>query len=491
MLRRRVVWGAVAGLLAVLATGCGSSSTKVTTPVNGGVVALLTDYPYCDILSFRTSFSDYILIPADGSNGIEAFGPSANLGVNMATLQDFNTIFNVTPIPENTYNQIQVTMGLTQLSFFDNTLDPPIKNITADLTNSTFRFPISPPLVVTGNAVSALQLDFDVRRSVTLDSQGQVTASVNPVIHAHPLTLNSASEYANLEDVTGFVRAVQTTSSLAGTTGSFGIQTLGSSGVYQLVYVNDNTQFYGLDALNHLNTGTFVEVNGYVDLNGYLIARSVEFEAQEDVSTNTSGFIGIVTSLNRDSSSNATDFQMYIRSEAPEIPAVVPLDSVADVSLSASTTYQYSSRFANFASLPFDPTALAVGQVVIVHGTATAGDSTTSPITPPSIAASALVLKLQTHLGNFSSLVNVGSDDKTGAFYLDPCAPVAQGAPMLVITNNQTVYTNLSGLSSLTPQPSLLVKGLLFYEKDAQTINGISVPAGTVVLLANEVHQLT
>jgi Domain of unknown function (DUF4382)/Domain of unknown function (DUF5666) len=490
MLRRIAAWGVLMGLVASLGTGCGGS-TKLTTPVNGGVVTLLSDSPYCDIVSFRTALTEYVLIPADGSNGISPYATAPNILLDMSELRDFSTILNVTPVPENTYNQIEVSLGLTDITFFDPTLDPPFTSISATLSNAKFRFPISPPLVVTGNKVSALQLDFDMRRSVTLDAQGQVTANVNPVMRARPIVSTAADGFGRLEDVVGFVRTVLTTSTVAGTTGGFGIQTMGSSGVYLIAYVNSDTQFYGLDALNHLTTGTFAEVNGYVDTNGNFIARSVEFEAQEDTSTNTTGFVGMVTSLTRDSSGNATGLKLFVRDEAPEIPAVVPLDSVAGVSFSDSTTYQYSSRFANFASLPFDATGLAVGQIVIVHGTATAGDASTTPVTPPTVAATAVYLKLQTQAGNFSSLVSVGSDDKTGAFYLAPCATVFQGTPILVITNNQTTYTNLSGLTSLTPQPSLLIKGLLFYEQKAQTINGIPVPAGTLVMLANEVHQVT
>jgi hypothetical protein len=68
-----------------------------------------------------------------------------------------------------------------------------------------------------------------------------------------------------------------------------------------------------------------------------------------------------------------------------------------------------------------------------------------------------------------------------------------QGTPAMVLTNDQTVFVNLTGLSSLTGQsgkPTLLVKGLPFFEGQAQTIYGVPVPAGTLVILAKQVHQL-
>jgi len=63
----------------------------------------------------------------------------------------------------------------------------------------------------------------------------------------------------------------------------------------------------------------------------------------------------------------------------------------------------------------------------------------------------------------------------------------------MVLTSNQTAFVNVSGLSSLSghgTQPSLLVKGLPFFEVQAQTINGVPVPAGTLVIVAKQVHQL-
>jgi len=100
-------------------------------------------------------------------------------------------------------------------------------------------------------------------------------------------------------------------------------------------------------------------------------------------------------------------------------------------------------------------------------------------------------LKLQTHEGNFTSLLAVGSDDRTGAFWLRPCASIFQNAPILVITSGATNYLNVTGLNGLTSLPSILVKGLLFYEPTGITVNGINVPPGTLVLLAKQVHQLS
>jgi len=110
---------------------------------------------------------------------------------------------------------------------------------------------------------------------------------------------------------------------------------------------------------------------------------------------------------------------------------------------------------------------------------------------PTTVAADKIDLPLQTAQGNFASSVQRGSDDKTGAFMLTTCATLLQGTPIMVVTNNQTSFVNVAGLAELAPLPTLLVKGLPFFQPMATTVNGVSVPAGTLVILAKQVHQLT
>ena len=84
----------------------------------------------------------------------------------------------------------------------------------------------------------------------------------------------------------------------------------------------------------------------------------------------------------------------------------------------------------------------------------------------------------------------MGSDDKTGAFILTPASSLLRQAPVMVFTNSTTKFLDLAGLSALAPNHILLARGLLFYERQATTINGVPVPAGTTVVLAKQVHQL-
>jgi len=288
-------------------------------------------------------------------------------------------------------------------------------------------------------------------------------------------------------------------------------------------------QYCNIQPANQLLTDTLIEVDGFVDSNGNLesntvlgasgspIVNKVEVEDVENPANNQVAAIGTVTSVTTDALGNATSFGFYQREEEPDDSTSLPLDQVATVNISTdgpacvpiltppppvcSTVYDVSARSTNFAGLAFGPNAIWPGQELIVSGVfANQSIGGTSVYT---MAARKIILKLQTHQGSFVSLLQAGSDDKTGAFQFACCNDAFSGEPLLVFTNGpngeaqsgqtvfaQTQFVNVGGLNALTGNGTLLIKGILFYENEATTINGIQVPAGTFVMLAKEVHQL-
>ena len=59
----------------------------------------------------------------------------------------------------------------------------------------------------------------------------------------------------------------------------------------------------------------------------------------------------------------------------------------------------------------------------------------------------------------------------------------------MVFTDSQTTFVNVAGLSGLLSQSTLILKGLLFFDRQGRTINGVTVPPGTLVLLASQVRM--
>jgi hypothetical protein len=197
---------------------------------------------------------------------------------------------------------------------------------------------------------------------------------------------------------------------------------------------------------------------------------------------------------------------MFLREIEPNITGVA-LDALTSVTLSSGTLYNTipppiyttnsptAAQGTNFAALPFGAEQIGVGQDVVVHGVYTVPPAVTPPAAPApvSMVANEIDLNLQTHEGNFISLLAAQPDNRTGAFAFQPCATLDQqnqaALPIYVFTSPQTVFVNTAGLTSLQSQPSLQVKGLLFYEPESVTINGFTAPVGKMLMLAKQVTQ--
>jgi hypothetical protein len=529
MLKRTCTKALIAVLAVAFLTSCGSSKAKVTLPT-GSLITLVGDLPGpCDVVSFPFNVTDLTLT---GSSSVQAtvvtvpINPSSvaepTIRINLGCLRDFTTPLSMGTATVGNYNLAQIYLTEPQMTFYDPTILPPSLPIdNAELTMQPlklYQLPIDPPLVITKNAASVLQIDFDMLhmiQSITTDPANEkVMVTATPEITFTPLTAvgSQGQGFGELDDLVGFVRSVTIPPpvNLGQYDGSFNLQLLSasiSSAPVATINLSSSTQLYGFSNLNQLYTDSFCEVDAYIDDDGNFVANTVENEYTECIPSSPPlppctdhpilAIIGLVTSLTRDTSGNVTSFNLWARDVEPNDPSVVELDSIPQVNLSSSTTYQYSSRNVNFANLPFGPANINVGQEVIVHGLVTPPQGTSgagAPPLPTIVTAYKVYDKLQSIQGSFAALVQVAGDNKTGAFTFSPCPVMFQQTPTMVLTNSQTNFVNLNGLSSLTGgssgNPTLLVKGLPFFEGQAQTIYGVSVPAGTLVILAKQVHQL-
>lgn len=494
MLKRLLTIGLLAGLAGGTLASCGGSSPSTpAAPGTGVLFTFIGDTPLCNVLSSRLTITGLIVTQLAGGGTGSVISGSSSIRLNLGGLRDSSTVLGLNTLREGTYDQGTISLTLLQMGIYDPALNPPTTTATAKLSTSTPTFTIDPPLTISKGKVSALQIDYDMARSLQINpgADGGFTASAKPVFHGAGLTADPVTGFGERDDLMGFVRSVNTGSTNPSFVGGFLMQFLSGSlpsGPTVSVSYTDNTVMYGVPTLDQLLPGSFVEVDGYVDAGGNLVAKTVEVEDQEDANDNKVALIGLVTSLRKDANNNLTGFNLWVRQEEPDISLTIAIDSIVEVNVSSMTTYQFSSRSANFANLTFDPTSLAVGQEVVVHGPYTTPAGTAKEAV--SVAAGKVYLKLQSMQGSLGALLQVGSDNKTGAFQLNPCCTLLQSAPIYVLTNNQTAFVSVPGLSGLSAQTSLLVKGLPFFQPFGGNINGVSVPPGTLVLLAKQVHQL-
>ena len=507
MFKRILVVALTVGLGAWVVSSCGGYKKPAPAVSNGIVAAFIGDVPFCGVLGYRSTITGLTLTPKGGGTAVSVFliSPSASpfVKVNFGELRDFSTPLVLGRVPVGTYDKATITFSSSEIVTFDPSLSSPIKIASPAIPTTPPQFAIEPALTVVAGKVSGLNIDFNMAQSIALDQQGNVTGSATPVMTFNSVIASAINGFGEMDDIKGFVTSVTNSSTGTGFIGGFGFQTLSGTAPLFSVNLTTSTQFCGPAtasnqscvpiALNQLLTGSFVEMDGFVDSNGNLVAKALEVEDRETPEQNHLALIGNVVSVTKDSNGNATQFRLYVSEEEPDDEFSIALDSIVVVNVTPSTIYQFSSRATNFASLPVDATSLAPGQEVVVHGVFTVPPATTpAPAVPPptTVAADKVYVKLQSHQGNFSSLVAAQGDDKTGAFWMASCGALFQNAPILVLTNSNTAYVNLTGLSALTPQPALLVKGLVFFELQGGTVNGVTVPPGTIVLVAKQVHQL-
>jgi hypothetical protein len=507
-------------LLAGVLTNCGSTSSTTTTttvntkPTTGNLITIVHDVPICNAISAAVVVEDLNFTQVQGGaitpylNTTPAFAPEIRL--NLTQLRDFDTILYSYPVKAGTYTQANFSFELAQLAAYDPTLSPPIHSFVPTFTNSKPIITINPPLVITAGQANVIYLDFDLLRMLGTDSNGNLTGQITPVMNitqvlaTNPTTgIVNPNGFGEIDDLWGFVRSVQNTNNTgnANYIGSFEMQVLSPSTAdapQVPINLTTTTNKVGFADLGHLLPDSYVEADVTLDPQGNFAGNTVEVQAVEDPFPTQSGvtastaLIGPITSIQTDSAGNPKQLNMWVHDAEPDDTSTIPNDTIFQVDLTDGPTYTASVLGPNFANLSFGPQNLAVGQELVVHGAYTRPPTTTgsAPALPFTVEPTAIYLKLQSMQGTLNSMLAIADDDATGVFILSPCCTLLQGVPIYVVTNNQTTYVNVTGLGGITAVNSLLVKGMPYYEPQAVNINGVNIPAGTLVFQAKQVHVL-
>jgi Domain of unknown function (DUF4382)/Domain of unknown function (DUF5666) len=457
----------IGAALAVLSCGGSSTSQMGQTPAGSGQVALMgTDAPVCGVASFDVTITSSTVTPQGGGTPVSVIDSSNPVTVDFASLMGFNTLLNLSSLPAGTYSQITFTfMPNPTLTVFDGTPPAPA-TMNATLTQTTVTANIVPALQVSATGSSGLTLDFRLFQSILTDATtGQITGQVDPSIRVIPAVITSVNGLGELDDLDGIVETVTTTSSNSSFTGSFTLR-VRNTRTFQ-VNVTNNTKFEGVSDLSGLNQGMFVEVDAKVDQDGNIVAKDVESETDTDATK--AAFVGPILSVTTDPNGNATQLTMFVRAEHPDVSTTVPLRSVVTVNLSSSAGFRIATFGADLSTFLFNASAIARGQHVVVHGPFTGG-------TTPTVTANMIVLRPQPVLGNALASPSpvIGSDGKTGGYYLAPCNPLFQNQTVNVVTFYSTFFNGLTDLNSLDNTSVYLNRGFLLYTTTSGSLNGLS-----------------
>ncbi len=477
----------VAGIGLLIQSGCGGSGATlhiVATP--GTIAAFGGDAPQCSsVISFVVTISGLTLTPQSASSPVSVLPGGQTVTVDFASLMDFATMFSVSNVPPNTYNALGITLSNPQLTYLDTSTTPPsLKTIAPTMTSLTINLNLDPAITVASNGTVGLQLDFNLLNSLSI-SNNQFT--VTPSFTANLASASGSNGFAELEDLSGLVQSVSTSSTNPSFVGSFTISRPNAPTL--TINVSSSTTFAGISGLSGLTAWTFVEMDDFLDSKGNIVANTVVAEDQEDQTSGEAAFAGLITSVTP-ASGNATQFTLLVGGENPDVSSRVGLFSTLTFNIASSTRFGLTAQAANFANFSFVSANLAAGQRVVVHGTLPSGSGTAQTANARSV-----FLGLQSILGNLStnpSTPVTTNDGVDGGFTLLPCSALFQPAQITVLSAQQTAFLGISNLYSLntTGTHFLLVKGLLFNEQSTTSfgVESWTVPAN--VQVANQIHQL-
>ncbi len=438
--KRSIVAVVCAAALAALA-GCGSSNSS-TTPANtptGASFVTGTDAPMASITSFSVVLEG---ISATNSSGTSVQLLSGTPTVDFARFNGLNTLLDMNDVPAGTYNSVTITLGSATIGYLNTSTGgaPTVATENATLTSSTVTVPLATPLVIaTGSAPVGVHLDFKLAKSIEVDSNGQITGTVNPTFDVSTVTTTDPGAY-----IDEFAAAVVSVNTNAQT---FTIQ--GPHGRQFTVNVNGQTQWDGGASLSQLTSSSIVQISGQLDkADATIDADTVDILSQQGFFA--SGQITYVTPM----SGAATSFDLYVRGLLPTTTGL-NLGQIAQVDLTGSEKYSIYWRHSPLTQFLFNQSQLMAGQDVAIGGPASGATN----------AQSVSVHRVALRDWGFNGTVVPGSEnDSNRTFQIQVKGFAGVLIPQTVnvyLTGNSEFRNGWSGMSDITDGASVRVVGLL------------------------------
>jgi hypothetical protein len=292
----------------------------------------------------------------------DSSGNTANLvsgtpTVDFARYNGLQSLIDMNDVPVGTYTGATITLGTATLGYLDTTTTPPsIKTEPATLTTSTVTVTLNKPLIIAHAAAPVgLRVDFDLRQSILVDTNGNITGTVDPTFDVRTVARTDTGGY--IDELVAGVVSVNTTGQ------SFIVQ--GPHGEQFTINVNGQTEWDGNASLSTLNTSSIVQVSGQLD------PADQTFDADEVAVLSDKGFYaaGQITYVTP-ATGAATSFDLYVRGLLPTTTGI-QLGQIAQVNLSGNEIYSIYWMHNPFTQFIFNSSGLVAGQSIAVGGPAT------------------------------------------------------------------------------------------------------------------------
>ncbi len=400
-----------------------------------------------------------------GINAIDSSGKSVALlsgspTVDFARFNGLQTLLDMNSVPVGTYTSVAITLGPATIGYLNTVAGsaPTIQTQAATLTSSTVNITLAAPLIISQTQPVGLRVDFDLRKSIKLDSSGQITGQVTPTFNVKAVGTSDTDAY--IDEFNAAVVSVNTTAQ------SFVIQ--GPHGREFTVNVNGNTQWDNNDTLSALTTSSIVQISGSLD------RADATVDADEVAILSQNGFFadGQVTYVTPTSGA-ATSFDLYVRGLLPTTTGL-SLGQIAHVNLTGQENFFIYRMHNPLTQFLFNPSGLLAGQAVAIGGPASGATN------PQAVSAKRVVLR---HWGFNGTVVPGSLNTANGTFQMQVNGFAGLLIPQTVtvyVASNSTFRNGLTGMSGVLASVNVRVVGLLL--KDPVS--------GTTVLLARYVDAL-
>jgi hypothetical protein len=357
------MWSAFPSVLvlmvaSLMATGCGGDGSQSSTTVNpqvatGSTFIVGTDAPMESVTSFSVQVQN--ITASDGTNTVSLISGSPT--VDFARFNGLQTLLDMNDVPVGTYSTVTITLGPATLGYLDTSkAEPTIATQSANLTTSTINVTLTKPLVVAqAGAPVGLHLDFNLRKSIQVDANGQITGTVTPTFNV--AAVNNSDKGAYIDEFDAAVVSVN-----AGAQ-SFVIQ--GPHGRQFTVNVNGQTEWDGSATLSDLTSSSIVQISGTLD------RADATINADEVAILSQNGFYaaGQITYVNP-ATGPAGSFDLYVRGLLPTTTGL-SLGQIATIDLSGTEKFSIYWMHGPLAQFLFNQSGLLPGQHVAVGGPAT------------------------------------------------------------------------------------------------------------------------
>ncbi len=428
--------------------GCGSNSSNSGSNQQqaGNVFVTGEDAPLPSVVGFDITINSITL---NGQNNSPQ-ALSTPTTVDFARLLGLRSPLAFDSVPADTYASATFVLANPVISYVDLTQNPPALNsINGALPQSPYALTVNfpTPMVVESKGLAGLKMEFDIRQSLAVDNNGQVTGAVDPVIYIK--ATKASDPDGEITDLTGGLVSVDMANK------SFVMQ--GPYGQQRTVDVNNSTWFNSGWNMNDLATPAIVGVEGSFQADGSLLASAVEV-----ITTSETFVSGRVLQVTTNGSGQARAVTMWVG----ETGADLDNDSrtIQTIDISAVTAYDICFMDGALTGALFNNTSIEVGQRIFIGGS-----YVNSEFTPQMVS-----LRRQGVYGMLVPGSVAITDGNAGSFQMSNNGLVGHsvGGPVTAYTGNDTVFFDLDGLSVLsgnTTAVPLITRGLLL--KDPNTGN--------------------